>query len=447
MGRVSYIIRCYDAGGLTTDFTNGQISSLYIRRRMSEGGYGVGRLCRSVLSCEIPDYLLDLNGRIDVFCMLEQGTYELMGSFFVSERARCGGRLKVKAEDCLSRLEQPFTPLLTDGTSSIGMTEAVFEIGRLCGVEIDQSAVSFMGYVFPAVPRCSCRRALEYCCSAVGANAYTGGGMQIILRPTMSLTAFSSASDAHSSTNPSSGFEAHVQVLLTTREADINSTLHIPYAEEERAELLRQGIFFYPHDIQASDRYLLHAVCPAATAEMCAALYTAVQGKQFAGLGFDCKTAAADCDILPGTQIVFAEEDGYFVASEVRLRLSGAGVFAELSAELRTEEEFPRLGRIEAELLRRTEENAIYKDVCLDRSGLNFYREGGSGGEKSSVGGLSVRDDYGIAVPEPIAEPTPARVVDVEDSITDIYYTDYKIRMVFSETETGETYTTEVIPL
>ena len=445
MGRISYIVRCFDAGGLTTDFTNEDVSGLYLTRRFSESGYGVGRLCRSVLKCEIPDCLLDRNGRIDVFYSTDGVSFHSFGSFFVTERIQSDGRLRIRAEDCLSRLEQPFTPTLASGETSIDMTDAVFEIGRLCGVDIDHMEVSFAGYRFPSVPRCSCKRMFEYCCSAVGADIYTSSGLTVKLKPAVSFEAYSSGRTLHSFKAAASGCDGHIQVLLTARDADMNSTLHIPYGTSERAELAKQGIFYYPENIQTSDRYLLHAVCPAATEEMCSALCGATDGKRLMGLGFDCKTAAADCDILPGTRIIFEEDGGCYVAAEAALRLSGTGIFARLSAESRTEEEFPRLGRIESELRRRTEENAVYTDVCLDRSGLKFYR--GADGGKSEIGGLTVRDDFGISSPEPIQEPTPNSVIEVSDNVTEVYYDDYKLRMTFTAVQGGESYTAEVLPI
>lgn len=65
------------------------------------------------------------------------------------------------------------------------------------------------------------------------------------------------------------------------------------------------------------------------------------------------------------------------------------------------------------------------------------------------IGSITAHRLFGLIAPEPIHEPTPSKLVEVEDNITDMYYesSGYKIRMVFSETETGETYTTEVIPL
>lgn len=81
--------------------------------------------------------------------------------------------------------------------------------------------------------------------------------------------------------------------------------------------------------------------------------------------------------------------------------------------------------------------------IVIADDGLQFMRSG------DKIGGLTARQDYGLSAPEAVIEPMPLKVVDTDTDVTEIYYTDYKIRMTFTELEdeAGETYITEVIPL
>lgn len=383
----SYAINFYDGdiglGGFTgEDITAG---SMVISKTAASSSVTAGAISVTQFTAEVPYFNPPTGVRAEVTAT-RNGRTLLSAVYYVTAREHTGSRLRITAQDCLSKLDVPFEYTLAEGTTSVDLYDAVCRVTEITGIEFWGSQYC-AGYVFPSVPTGRCRDIISQAAAACGANVIAVGAASAEFIDSTNAGLAAIPATAHAKIDKVSPAAPQVYQAIVSSSSVSICTGNLQLTEEETAQLNADGIYYSPMGFGYPNRSTVTAVCGAASQAMADAVAAKVTAWN-PGCGYRCTAALVDCDIRLYTRVIFGERpDDVFRAENVRLRLCSDGIYAELSAEEKNVRDAEYSSKYQRQLDGKLEAGKPYASVSTDGSagyqsgvslgsgGLTFWRE------------------------------------------------------------------------
>jgi hypothetical protein len=384
--RAQYVARIFYSDNSFIDYDNSDISANpTISKSVGGQGFQPGSVSVGTLSITVPNGNFPEAARIGVSCSLDGGSGIDLGTYYITSRqiCACGDRVTLTCSDACGKLEHDF---VYTGEMPLDFEDALTVIAQTCGVTIYHFGSSFLTYKFDTVLTGSCRRVLEIISASVGGIAVASGhnSINIIIPSEYNTINIARASHAPLTgiTRPSNNIIS--VACMTAQDVD---TLALPLTATDMKYRNSNGYYYSPTYSGGSKSSFCRAITVSTSQVMADRLYTYVAGFNF-GRSFSCSCIKLDRNIRQMDKLIFEERpNDIFRAAYIQLTLSGAGVFASVSATADVETD-TYLTKSEYDLMQRIKADRVYAKsneaedettymagVSMGSDGLCFWRE------------------------------------------------------------------------